>query len=308
MKYFLTFLIFLYVQKIGAQEIDTTDNARLAQLITLSETVVRTNLDVARFIDIVKQDTTFYKAFKNLRILSYTSLNNIAMFDSKGKTVASLSSKTKQHAADGCRSMEVIEEKSTGDFYKKNHNYNYFTAELYAGLFFTGGKICGQSNIVKDKMRSVQSKKGIEKKKEQLKMLFFDPGKKVTGIPLLGDKTAIFEENNSKQYNFFIDFVSFEGQDCYKFEIIAKEEEASKVVIDKMTTWFNARSMQIVARNYAFSYNAGVFDFDVQMEVQMTSFKNLLVPQTLRYTGNWDVAFKKREKGIFTATLFDFSN
>jgi hypothetical protein len=42
------------------------------------------------------------------------------------------------------------------------------------------------------------------------------------------------------------------------------------------------------------------------MEVQMTRFGNFLVPQTIRYTGNWDVAFKKRERGVFTATLFDF--
>jgi hypothetical protein len=42
------------------------------------------------------------------------------------------------------------------------------------------------------------------------------------------------------------------------------------------------------------------------MEVQMTRVNDLLVPQVLRYNGNWKVAFKKREHGIFTATLYDF--
>jgi len=28
----------------------------------------------------------------------------------------------------------------------------------------------------------------------------------------------------------------------------------------------------------------------------------------MRYNGNWDVIFKKRENGIFTATLFDFTD
>jgi hypothetical protein len=42
------------------------------------------------------------------------------------------------------------------------------------------------------------------------------------------------------------------------------------------------------------------------MEVQMTKFGNYLVPKMLRYIGNWDVVFKKRERGFFTATLFDF--
>ena len=52
----------------------------------------------------------------------------------------------------------------------------------------------------------------------------------------------------------------------------------------------------------------GVYDFDVHIEVEMTNYKNLLVPKVMRYNGNWDVIFKKRENGIFTATLFDFTD
>jgi hypothetical protein len=37
-----------------------------------------------------------------------------------------------------------------------------------------------------------------------------------------------------------------------------------------------------------------------------TYFNGQLVPKILRYKGNWDIIFKKREKGLFTATLFDF--
>jgi len=40
----------------------------------------------------------------------------------------------------------------------------------------------------------------------------------------------------------------------------------------------------------------------------MTQFGSLTVPSILRYTGTWDVALKKRERGVFTATLFDFNN
>ena len=64
--------------------------------------------------------------------------------------------------------------------------------------------------------------------------------------------------------------------------------------------------MEIMARNYDLSYNAGVYDFDVHMEVELTKFGQYLLPKTLRYKGNWDVAFKKREKAVFTASLFDF--
>ena len=45
----------------------------------------------------------------------------------------------------------------------------------------------------------------------------------------------------------------------------------------------------------------------VAMEVEMTYFNGQLVPKTLRYKGNWDIVFQKREIGLFTATLFDFT-
>ena len=154
--------------------------------------------------------------------------------------------------------------------------------------------------------RDVKSKKGIEKNKEQLKMLFFDPGKTIPGIPLMGDKTAIFDKDHADRYDFSLDYVDYNGQSCYLFTIKAKS--GTGVVIDNMTTWFNSKSMEIVARNYDLSYDAGVYDFNVHMEVQMTQFGNLTVPSTLRYIGTWDVAFKKRERGVFTATLSDFNN
>ena len=306
MKRFLLITILFFAKTVFSQNEDSLDNARLSKMIELTEVVVRNKLDVASFIKRVKNDTTFYKAFRNLRVISFTALNDIRMQDKKGKVKATLQSKTKQHVSKGCRTMEVINESVTGDFYDKDGGYNYYTAELYAGLFFTKGEICGETNIVSGTQRDVRSRKGIEKHKEQLKMLFFDPGQKIPGIPLMGDKTAIFDEDNAEKYDFSLDYVDYNGQSCYLFTIKAKS--GSGVVIDNMTTWFNSRSMEIVARNYDLSYNAGVYDFNVNMEVQMTQFGNLTVPSTLRYVGTWDVALKKRERGVFTATLSDFNN
>lgn len=302
-SYFIAAIFFS--QSLLAQTEDSLNNARLAQMIQLSEVVVRNKLNVEGFIQQVKNDTTFYKAFKNLRILGFSSLNDIRMLDKKNKVKASLSSRTKQKIAEGCRTMETISETANGDFYESDGSYNYYTAELYASLFFTKNKVCGETNIVSGVQRNVKSKKGIEKNKEQLRMLFFDPGKKIPGIPFMGDKTAIFEPDNAEKYDFSIDYVDFNGQNCYQFTVNAKKGKG--VVIDRMVTWFNSTSMNIVARNYDISYNAGVYDFDVKMEVVMTQFGNLTVPSTLRYNGTWDVAFKKREKGMFTATLFDFT-
>jgi hypothetical protein len=192
----------------------------------------------------------------------------------------------------------------------KGGEWNYYTAEMYASLFFTKGKVCGETNIVKGIELSLRNKKGLQKHKEQLKMLFFNPGKKISGIPLMGDKLDIFDPRLAKHYDYTIDIVDLNGVPCYLFTIKRKEDlnvfEKNSIVFNNITTWFNTKNIEIVARNYDLSYSAGVYDFDVQIEVEMTHFNGLLVPQTLRYNGNWDVAVKKRERGIFTATLSDF--
>jgi hypothetical protein len=270
----------------------------------MSEVVIRNDLDVMNFLQRVKNDSSFYKAFKNLHLVGYTSINDIKMLDKTGNVSASLYSKTKQRRFNNCREMEVLQEKLNGDIKA------FYTAELYSSLFFTKGKVCNESNIVNGIERSVKNKSGVEKHKEQLKMLFFDPGKKIPGIPFMGDKVDIFDPGMSRYYNYLIDMGEMSGQNCYVFSIKAKDELSSsdrdKIVFDDITTWFNAKTMEIVARNYDLSYNTPLYDFKVHMEVEMTKFGEWLVPQVLRYNGNWKVLFKKRERGIFTATLFDF--
>ena len=282
------------------------------KVVTLKEVVVRNNLNVAAFIERVKNDTTFYKAFRNLKVLGYTSLNDVQIFDKKNNVKASLKSRTKQEAANGCRWMHVLEESSTGNFFDRDHNYNYYTAEMYAGLFFANDTICGETNIVGNSEFNARGKSGMAKHKEQLKMLFFNPGKKIPGLPFIGNKIALFDDDVAKLYDFVIDMEQYKGELCYVFSIIARndlrESEKDEVVINQMTTWFRIDDWAILGRNYDLSYDAGVYDFDVQMEVEMTRFKDYTVPSLLRYNGNWDVAFKKREKSVFTATLFDFTD
>jgi len=280
-------------------------------MVTLKEVVIRNNLNVPGFIERVKNDTTFYKAFKNLKVLGYTALNDIRMHDKDGKEIASLQSRTEQIKNRGCRSTHLLEEKITGDIYDESRNWNYYTGELYAGLMFAKGTICGENNIVKGSELSIKNKKGIDKHKEQLKMLFFNPGKKIPGIPFIGDKIAIFDDAASPLYDFIIDMAEYQGQLCYVFTVRARADLTSSqkndIVINEMVTWFNNKTLEIVARNYDISYDAAIYDFNVQMEVQMDKFNDLLVPKLIRYNGNWHAIFKKRERGVFTATLFGFN-
>jgi hypothetical protein len=302
--YALSVLLFISTC-ILAQKKDTSIKVE-ENYITLSEIVVNNKLDVPSFVERVKNDTTFYKAFRNLRIIGYTALNDIKMLDKNGNIQASLHSKTKQVRTGNCRKMQLLNQSATGDIFDSKGNFNYYTAQMYAGLFFTKDSVCGETNIVKGHEFSTNGLSGMEKHKEQLKMLFFNPGKKINGLPFISNKTEIFDESMADKYDMSIDFSEHGSVPCYVFKIKVKPNKKNDVVIDEMTTWFNEKTFGIVARNYSLSYDAGVYDFDVDMQVEMTKVDDLLVPSVLRYNGSWKAIFKKRERGIFTATLFDF--
>ena len=288
---------------------DTTLNIE-NQTFTLADAIVRNNFEYKDILAKIKRDTSFYKAFKTLRTIGYSSFNHIEMYDKNQKMEASLDSRTRQNRIGDCRTMDVIEEKTFGNLRDSKGEYNYVTPSLYASLFFTKGKICGETNIVKGKKRTIQGS-GIEKAKEQLKMLFFNPGEKIPGIPMIGNKLDLYDDNAHELYDYRLDYVDYHGKLAYVFEIKPKEDlgffAKDRVVVDQMITWFNPTTLEVLGRNYSLSYKAGVYDFNVQMEVEMTYTPNgLLVPKILRYKGDWDVVFKKRERGLFTATLFDF--
>lgn len=279
--------------------------------VTLTPVVIRQGTNVPGFIKRVEKDSTFYKAFKNLRILNYSSINDVRMFDKRGRVKSSLYSKTRQWAANGCRVTNVLEEKVSGDYFDANGEPNYYTAELYASLFFSKDTVCGQTNIVGDIARNIKGKKGIDKRKEQLKMLFFNPGKDIPGIPLMGTKVQVFDEKRSDLYDFTVDIQEYKGRTAYVFILKIKDDlpffKKDEVVIDEMTTWFDYTTFEVMERDYKMTYNAGVYKFNVNMHVEIDKIGELLYPKLIRYDGNWGVLIKGSERGLFTATLYDLS-
>jgi hypothetical protein len=307
MKYFMPAFFYLpfSIHLSAQQKIDSTVTLG-KKTITLSEVVVNNKLNVPVFINRIKNDTSFYKAFRNLHILGFSAINDIRMNDADGKIKAGLRSTTKQVRTKNCRSMQITEEQVTGDIYNENREFNYYTAKMYASLFFTKDSICGEDNTVAGHEFTTAGKTGLEKNKEQLKMLFFNPGKRISGLPFMSNKTAIYDDELADKYDMSIDIDMFKKQSCYIFTQKVKPENKNDVVVDEMKTWFNDVSFEVVARNYTLSYSAGVYDFKVQMEVVITKYGEYLVPSLIRYVGNWKAIFKPRERGVFTATLFDF--
>ena len=311
MKPLVLSLHFLFVYtSLCAQDKDTLVNLG-GREVTLTPVVIRKGTNVPGFIKRVEEDSSFYKAFKNLRVLNYSSINDVRMFDKRGGVESSLYSKTRQWAANGCRVTNVLEEKVTGDYFDKNGTPNYYTGELYASLFFSKDTVCGQTNVVGDIARNIKGKKGIDKRKEQLKMLFFNPGKDIPGIPLMGSKVQVFDERRSDLYDFTVDIQEYKGKTAYVFILKIKDDlsffKRDEVVIDEMTTWFDYTTFEVIERDYKMTYNAGVYKFNVNMHVEIDKFGGILYPKLIRYDGSWGVLIKGSERGLFTATLYDLS-
>lgn len=273
--------------------------------VSMDEVVVkaaRGGWDVQGFIRRIQRDTTFFKAFRTIRTIPYSAVNDIKVLNDKGKVIASLYSKTRQNVRNSCRTMQVLEEKTTGKFYKSNGEYNYYTAELYAYLFFTKGEVCGDNDIVKGYFERKGSGK-LEKSKYQLKQLIFNPGSKIEGVPFMGDKAAIFDPSVSKMYNFSLRSDEHNGIDCYVFSAIPKKEYVDDVVYNELTTWFRKTDYSIVARDYSLSYKTILYDFNVNMKVRTGIVNGKLVPYSILYDGNWHVFAKKRERVRFSTIL-----
>lgn len=292
----------------GAGTAQPKDSSLLVgkKIITLAPVIVNNRVNVPTFIERIQTDSSFYKAFKNLRILGFTAINDVRMLNKAGGLKAWLHRKTQQYRQGGCRRMNVLEETHSGDVYDENGGWNYYTLELYASLFFTRDSVCGETNVVKGADLEVSGKSGMEKHKQQLKKLFFNPGARIEGLPFMSNKTAIFDDRMADRYNMDLNMELRNGVSCFVFHQQVKPGSSDGVVIDEMTTWFNDSTMEVVARKYHLSYDAAVYDFDVNMEVEMGRFRDLTVPVLIRYTGNWKALFKRRERGVFTATLFDF--
>lgn len=300
------FLLFIAIFSFSFCHAQLTKDSSIFQVpLKMDEVVVkavRRGWDVAGFIKRVKTDTTFYKSFRSLHIVSYSATNDIRVYNDKGQVKASLLSKTKQTVADRCRTMQVLEEKTTGDFYKTGRRYRYYTAELYAYLFFTFGKVCNEDDVVAGAL-TAKGKGSLEKSKYRLKQLLFNPGSKVAGIPFMSDKAAIFEPDVARMYEFRLMSQDYNGQACYVFQAIPKKGYEKDVVYNEFSTWFRKTDYAIVARDYSLSYNTMVYDFDVKMKVRTAQVGSRILPARIEYDGNWHIFTKNRERVKFTTEL-----
>ncbi len=296
---FVCIFVLLPVQG-HAQQYDTVSIFRVP--VQLDSFVVKTTFDVNAFIDRVKKDTTFYKAFRNMRFVPYSAVNMISVLGKKGRVKASLSSRTRQAIDKHCRTTKVIEEHTTGDFYDAGGNYRYYTAGLYAYLFFAKVPVCNETENVAGAL-DARGKGTMEKSKYELKQLIFNPGSKVSGIPFMGDRSSVFDKSESEKYDFRISLERYDDTECYVLRITPKPGYKDRTLYNELNTWFRKKDYSIIARDYALSYSTLIYDFDVTMSVRTSSINGKLYPTMISYDGDWHVITRKREHVKFKMTV-----
>ncbi len=264
--------------------------------------VVKSGFDVSAFIRRVRNDTTFYKSFRSMHLLPYTAVNDITVHGRSNVVAASEHSTTRQEVQNRCRHTRVIDRKTTGDMYDRRGNYNYYTAEMFAYLFFIKDTVCNEDDIVAGKM-GAQDRTKMEKAKAELKQLMFNPGSKVSGVPFMSDRASIFDTDEAEQCDFKISLVDYAGQPAYQFRITPRKGYERKVVFNELTTWFRKGDYSILARDHSLSYHTLVYDFDVTMKVRTTQVNGKLYPSYISYNGNWHIFTKKRERVRFTVDI-----
>jgi len=260
----------------------------------------KSDFNAEDFVEMVKNDSSFYQAFRNLRFANYSSTNNIQLFDKKKNVIASYQSISKQKAEGNCRKMSYHNEEVTGNYYKKDR-VRYYTGKLYNRVFFTFGRKCEKSRYDHNKF----NKEGEDKtgsRIAELKRFIFSPGQRVD-VPIVGKRTAIFEEHMVPYYDYEIESKTYlDLHDCYVFKVKAKPEYLSskngKTIVKSLETYFDKETFQVIARNYTLAY-FGVFDFDVTMQVEVDKIGDYYLPIWIRYDGFFKVPTQKRETATF---------
>ena len=258
---------------------------------------VKKGFDVNDFVNMVKSDTSFWEGFRNLRNAQHLVEGNILIYGKKNNVRASRYRKAIQVVKQSRRWMAIVEEKVAGDFYNRKETPEYYTAELFDELFFykdTLGLVPASESVASGTGTSNSS--NISK----LKKLVFNPGSEIEGVPVVGKRMAVFDDDMVKYYDYSISFKTYHDTvSCYVFSCIEKEGAGDYPVLKSLNTWFDSSTLNIVYRDYRYQYSGLLFDFDVTMKVTMNYDFGLLYPSKIEYTGFWDIPLRKEEKVDF---------
>jgi hypothetical protein len=301
-------LIVLGLQGFG-QAIDRF-NPDTIKTIELDSTVKITaqKFGIETFINAIITDETFYQSFRNMKKYTFIAENRIYTYDKKNQVEGKVYRKIK-HNNDGPYKMEYLAKEDAGKLYKKNGKFQLYTVEMFDYIFMNPYN----SDLVTEGPMTTGAKgKGAnESYKDKLKTLIFTPGRPIKGLPFIGDKTQIFTANMRQYYDYSYDSGTYlDSIPVYRFKVAVKKDLSNGtkdgLMIKTLTTIFDKRNFAILGRYVDMKYSNMLFDFDVQMNIEMSYFGGEKLPTKITYQGNWDYPLKKEERASFLIVHKDY--
>jgi len=282
--------------------------------IQLAEFVVHRQaegFDLEGFMAQVMEDTTFYHAFLNTRYHPHALKSGLRVRNKDEKETASLYREA--HLVRDGRTAELVLDsvRESGRLREHDGDMRYLTAEMYDDVFFPKGPYTA-SNRVSDRTIELDRSSRFEKYKSELKKFMFNPGQEIASVPFIGDKLDIFDPSMVPYYDYTLDSDYLRDHSCWVFTVVARDSVNGRpaheddTVIKRMTTWFDDGNMNVIARQYRIAHASLFLDFDITIHVDNAEVGGELVPTLVRYEGDWDIPFKKRELVRFHLAMSDW--
>lgn len=283
------------------------DVVKVINLEQFTVSAVNDEFDVADFVERVRKDTTFYKAFLNLKYFPHTIEGAMAVFKKDETERGTMKRRAVQHLDEGeMMRTEITFEETNGNIRKRNGEWKYLTAEMYDEVFFPKGPL-KVSNRIKSTEQELVSGSRIDKHKAQLKRMMFNPGAEIENVPFIGDKLAIFDDHMVPYYDYAIFNASIDGVDCIAFSCFAKEGMEDETVIHDLTSYFHPETYEVLRRDYRLAYSTVLFNFDISMKVENERTDGHLLPKFISYDGAWNALLRKPEIISFRLKCTDFN-
>lgn len=299
----LTFTIF----KANSQEIQrfNPDTIKTIQLDSVVK-ITAQKFGIETFINAIISDTSFYEAFRNMKKYTFIAENRIFSYDKKNKVDGKVYRKIR-HNNDGPYKMEYLVKENSGNLYKKNGKYQLYTIEMFDYIFMNAYN----TDFVPNAPASDGKGGTNESYKDKLKTLIFNPGRPIKGLPFIGNKTEIFTANMRQYYDYsFYSATYLDSIPVYRFKVAVKPDLSKwtkdGLMIKELVTIFDKRTFEILGRYVDMKYSNMLFDFDVQMNIEMSYFNEVKLPTKITYQGNWDYPLKKEERASFLVVHKDY--
>jgi hypothetical protein len=302
-NFFLAISLLLFTFGSNSQQIRRFNPDTLRTIVIDSPINIRSHrLNAQDFINAIVHDTSFSRVFHIMKRHSFTAENRIYTYDKKNKVDGKIYRKIKYTRTGHTHHTEYLAKRDSGNIYKKNGKYQLYTLEMFDYI------IDNAYNSEFSNSDPLPGEGKNESYKDKLKMLLFEPGRKIKGIPFLSSKTEIFGPDMRQLYYYeFARGKYLDSIPVYRFKVIRKPSTSEgDVMIREMTTIFDMRDFKILGRYVNMKYSNLFFSFDIQMNIELNRFAGELLPAKVSYQGTWDLPFHKTERASFLILQKDY--